>query len=210
MYSLTDQIRRASRSIGGQIAEAWGKRRYQRHFISKLTDADGEQLQAQHWIETALDCKYLQQEKAEYLLQKGFRNITLIDISNVLIDKLKLKFETSEIKLIRSDFFEHTGRYDLIIEQTFFCALDPKSRKMYAEKVKTLLDKKGKLAGVLFYNNDPENELSKENDGPPFISSLKEYKKVFNENFNIIKMEECYNSISPRMGKELFINLKLK
>lgn len=148
--------------------------------------------------------------EAEYLLQKGFRNITLIDISNVLIDKLKLKFETSEIKLIRSDFFEHTGRYDLIIEQTFFCALDPKSRKMYAEKVKTLLDKKGKLAGVLFYNNDPENELSKENDGPPFISSLKEYKKVFNENFNIIKMEECYNSISPRMGKELFINLKLK
>ena len=55
MYSLTDQIRRASRSIGGQIAEAWGKRRYQRHFISKLTDADGEQLEAQHWIETALD-----------------------------------------------------------------------------------------------------------------------------------------------------------
>ena len=48
MYSLTDQIRRASRPIGGQIAEAWGKRRYQRHFISKLTDADGEQLEAQH------------------------------------------------------------------------------------------------------------------------------------------------------------------
>jgi four helix bundle protein len=48
MYSLTDQIRRASRSIGGQIAEAWGKRRYERHFVSKLTDADGEQLETQH------------------------------------------------------------------------------------------------------------------------------------------------------------------
>ena len=70
--SLTDQIRRASRSIGGQIAEAWGKRRYERHFISKLTDADGEQLETQHWIETAVDCKYLQQEKAEDLLQKCF------------------------------------------------------------------------------------------------------------------------------------------
>lgn len=72
MYSLTDQVRRASRSIGGQIAEAWGKRRYERHFISKLTDADGEQLETQHWIETALDCKYLEQEKAEELLQKCF------------------------------------------------------------------------------------------------------------------------------------------
>lgn len=70
MYSLTDQIRRASRSIGGQIAEAWGKRRYERHFISKLTDADGEQLETQHWIETALDCKYIEPGKAVDLLQK--------------------------------------------------------------------------------------------------------------------------------------------
>ena len=84
MYSLTDQIRRASRSIGGQIAEAWGKRRYQRHFISKLTDADGEQLEAQHWIETALDCKYLQEEKAEYLLQKCF---TIGKMLSSMIDK---------------------------------------------------------------------------------------------------------------------------
>ena len=50
-YSMTDQIRRASRSIGAQIAEAWGKRRYERHFVSKLTDADAEQLETQHWIE---------------------------------------------------------------------------------------------------------------------------------------------------------------
>ncbi len=43
MYSLTDQVRRSSRSIGGQIAEAWGKRKYEKHLVSKLTDADGEQ-----------------------------------------------------------------------------------------------------------------------------------------------------------------------
>ena len=54
MYSLTDQVRRSSRSIGAQIAEAWGKREYEKHFVSKLTDADGEQLETQHWIETAL------------------------------------------------------------------------------------------------------------------------------------------------------------
>ena len=52
-YSLTDQIRRSSRSVGAQIAEAWAKRRYKKHFISKLTDADGEQQETRHWIETA-------------------------------------------------------------------------------------------------------------------------------------------------------------
>lgn len=50
-YSLTDQIRRAARSIGAQIAEAWGKRRYERHFVSKLSDADAEQLETQHWAD---------------------------------------------------------------------------------------------------------------------------------------------------------------
>jgi len=58
-YSLTDQVRRSSRSIGAQIAEAWAKRKYEKHFISKLTDADGEQLETQHWIETAVDCGYM-------------------------------------------------------------------------------------------------------------------------------------------------------
>ena len=58
-YSLTDQGRRASRSIGAQIAEAWAKRRYERHFVSKLTDADGEQMETQHWLDTAEDCGYV-------------------------------------------------------------------------------------------------------------------------------------------------------
>lgn len=58
-YSLTDQVRRSSRSVGAQIAEAWAKRRYEKHFISKLTDADGEQQETQHWLETAFDCNYI-------------------------------------------------------------------------------------------------------------------------------------------------------
>ncbi len=69
-YSLTDQIRRSSRSVGAQIAEAWAKRRYEKHFISKLTDADGEQQETQHWIETAFDCEYISQEEAKALLEK--------------------------------------------------------------------------------------------------------------------------------------------
>lgn len=59
-YALTDQMRRASRSIGAQIAEAWAKRDYERHFVSKLSDADAEQQETQHWIETAADCGYLE------------------------------------------------------------------------------------------------------------------------------------------------------
>lgn len=58
-FSLTDQIRRSSRSIGANLAEAWAKRRYEKHFISKLTDADGEQMETQHWLQTALDCSYI-------------------------------------------------------------------------------------------------------------------------------------------------------
>jgi len=58
-YSLTDQVRRSSRSVGAQIAEAWGKRRYKQHFISKLTDADSEQFETQHWLEIACECNYL-------------------------------------------------------------------------------------------------------------------------------------------------------
>ena len=66
-FSLTDQIRRSSRSVGAQIAEAWGKRLYPKHFISKLTDADGEQLETQHWLIEAYDCEYISREDQEEL-----------------------------------------------------------------------------------------------------------------------------------------------
>jgi four helix bundle protein len=72
IYSLTDQIRRSSRSVGAQIAEAWGKRKYEKHFISKLTDSDAEQLETQHWIEVAYDCGYISKEIANELLENYF------------------------------------------------------------------------------------------------------------------------------------------
>jgi len=70
MYSLTDQFRRASRSIGANIAEAWQKRRYQAHFVSKLTDSDGEQAETQHWITTSLACGYITQDVHDSLMAK--------------------------------------------------------------------------------------------------------------------------------------------
>ncbi|MEY4482634.1 MAG: hypothetical protein RL693_86 [Verrucomicrobiota bacterium] len=61
-YALTDQMRRAARSIGAQIAEAWGKRAYEKHFVSKLTDATSEMFETQHWIIAAVDAGYLPRE----------------------------------------------------------------------------------------------------------------------------------------------------
>ena len=84
MYSLTDQIRRSSRSVGAQIAEAWAKRKYQKHFISKLTDADGEQLETQHWIETAMDSSYISPELGHDLMK---RYVTLGNMLNSMIAK---------------------------------------------------------------------------------------------------------------------------
>ena len=73
LYSLTDQIRRSSRSIGANIAEAWHKRRYQAHFVSKLTDSDAEQSETQHWIDTAMACGYMSYETHRTLLEKSMK-----------------------------------------------------------------------------------------------------------------------------------------
>lgn len=69
-YSLTDQIRRSSRSIGGNIAESWHKRRYPAHFVSKLSDADAEQAETQHWLDTSLKCNYISAQEHKTLLIK--------------------------------------------------------------------------------------------------------------------------------------------
>ena len=66
-YALTDQWWRAARSIGAQIAEAWAKRRYPIHFTSKLSDADGEQCETQHWTIVAFDDGYISREEAQSL-----------------------------------------------------------------------------------------------------------------------------------------------
>jgi hypothetical protein len=140
--------------------------------------------------------------EAEYLSTEGFMNITLIDISDVLIKRLERKFAGNEsINLLNKDFFEHEGTYDLIIEHTFFCSINPSMRGKYADKMISLLSAKGKLAGVLF-----DREFGHE--GPPFGGSKEEYRKLFSENFKIKVLEKCRNSIAPRSGSEVFLNLK--
>ncbi len=86
-YSLTDQIRRSSRSIGAQIAECWGKRRYENHFILKLTDADSEQFETQHWVEIAFENKCIDKQTRKELINKCE---TIGKMLNSMIEKAPL------------------------------------------------------------------------------------------------------------------------
>lgn len=138
--------------------------------------------------------------EAEVLLKEGFEHVTLLDISAILTEKLKKKYEALPIKIINTDFFDHKGDYDLIFEQTFFCALDPMQRTDYVKKMVTLLKPGGKLVGVLFNRQF--------DGGPPFGGTKEEYELLFGKKFNIKKMELCYNSIEARKDSELFFILQ--
>lgn len=140
--------------------------------------------------------------EAEYLLEQGFKSITLIDLSTHLVDNLRKKFKNHpEIRVIEGDFFDHEDRYDLILEQTFFCAIDPHLRGSYCQHCHSLLKPDGKVAGLLFNRNF-------EQSGPPHGGSLQEYISLFNSRFEIKKLEPAYNSIGPRKDSELFFILK--
>ena len=140
--------------------------------------------------------------EAAYLLHRGFTNVTVIDISTVLCKQLEVKFASflsKGLTIICGDFFKHVGEYDLIIEQTFFCALHPTLREKYAETMYRLLMPGGKVVGLLF-NRDFD-------EGPPFGGNKMEYESLFRPKFIIETMNECYNSIIPRKGTELFFRL---
>ena len=141
--------------------------------------------------------------EAEYLLQNGFTNVTVIDISPTLVDKLKKKFAGQlgkTIHILCADFFELKGEFDLVLEQTFFCALEPKLRMKYVWKMEEILAKGGHLTGVMF-------NRTFEFDGPPFGGSKQEYEMLFAPYFKFKTFEACYNSYPKRAGTELFINL---
>lgn len=138
--------------------------------------------------------------EAMYLLQQGFTDITVIDIAPTLTENLKRQladFIPVPLKVLTGDFFTLEGTYDLILEQTFFCALPPVMRPDYVVKMKELLSPAGQLAGVLF-NRDFEG-------GPPFGGSIAEYEMLFSPHFNDLRLAPCYNSIEPRKNTEAFL-----
>jgi len=133
--------------------------------------------------------------EASYLLDKGFTALSLIDISEVLMEQLKIQFG-DRLRLILGDFFDLTGEYDLIVEHTFFCALAPSLRTDYIDKMYSLLRPGGRLVGLLFDRDFP--------DGPPFGGSQEEYRRLLEMRFKILSLAPCHDSIKPRMGTELF------
>ncbi len=142
--------------------------------------------------------------EAEYLHEKGFKNVIVIDWAQSALANIKNRVSDFPSKnLIASDFFLHKGSYDMIIEQTFFCAINTDLREKYVEKTHSLLKEKGKIVGLLF-------DIPLFEDHPPFGGCKAEYLPMFEKYFTIKTMEKAYNSIEPRKDNELFIILEKK
>jgi hypothetical protein len=141
--------------------------------------------------------------EAQKLWEMGFHDITVVDISEIPLLNLKKRIpEFPKGQLLHEDFFNHSGNYDFILEQTFFCALNPDLREAYAAKMAGLLNPKGELAGLLF--DAPMNT-----DKPPFGGTETEYRQVLGKHLQILHMEKCKQSIAPRAGKEVFFRATL-
>lgn len=141
--------------------------------------------------------------EADYLLESGFTNVTILDISSDLIAQLDRKYSDNQcIHVVCADFFEYRAKFDLILEQTFFCALPPERRTDYIQKIKELLVPGGKLVGV-FFNRHFELQ------GPPFGGSLEEYRTLMRDAFSEVMIASCDNSYHKREETELFIIAKI-
>ncbi len=142
--------------------------------------------------------------EAEYLFNNKFLSTFVLDYSeNALNNFIKRVPKFSKKNLLNNDFFEIQGKYDIIVEQTFFCAINKNRRHDYFLKMHDLLNPNGKLVGLLFDNPLNENH-------PPYGGSESEYKKYFEPYFNIKVFEKSYNSIQARKGMELFMILSKK
>lgn len=138
--------------------------------------------------------------EAEYAHTLGFSEVFVIDLTNEPLDHLLARCPTfPKEHFIIGDFFKHESTYDLILEQTFFCAIDPALRARYVERMHHLLAPGGALVGVLF--NDALNT-----DKPPFGGNQADYEPLFRARFTKVKMEPCRNSIPPRAGRELWLS----
>ena len=139
--------------------------------------------------------------EAEYLFNKGFKNVFVVDLVKLALENIKKRVPNfPDSQLIHANFFDLEITFDLIIEQTFFCAIHPSQRESYSKQIHKLLKNNGKLVGVLF--NDTLNT-----DKPPFGGSEKEYLNYFKKGFKILTMKKCYNSILERKDRELFIRI---
>jgi methyl halide transferase len=133
--------------------------------------------------------------EAIWLVENTKAIVTVIDISETVINKLKKAYSSKGINLICGDFFDYHGSYDFILEQTFFCALPREMRKVYVEHIFELLKPGGILLGLLFI-------VEFEKEEPPFGGSISEYLSVFGKFFKNLEIIATDKSIKPRVGKE--------
>lgn len=137
--------------------------------------------------------------EAKALVERGYQHITLCDISPTLCASLAEQFSsTPEIRIICGDFFDLIGPFDLVIEQTFFCALTPGLRSAYVNQMANIIRPGGFLAGLWFSVEFPF-------DGPPFGGNPADYLKLLEPYFTIREAGPCMNSVKPRQGNEWFI-----
>lgn len=137
--------------------------------------------------------------EAGALADRGYKNITLCDISPTLCAKLQDRYaDNPEIHIICADFFSLSGPFDLVIEQTFFCALQPDLRNDYAKQMAAIIKPGGLLAGLWFSVEFPF-------DGPPFGGNPHDYIRLLENEFEIIEAGPSYDSVKPRQGNEWFI-----
>lgn len=142
--------------------------------------------------------------EAEYLFNEGFKNVYVVDLSQTALDNLKHRIpDFPSSNLILDNFFDLNITFDLIIEQTFFCAINPSLRADYAKKASEILNVNGKVAGLLF-------DAVLNTTHPPFGGSKTEYLGYFIPYFDIKIMDASYNSIKPREGRELFFIIQKK
>lgn len=139
--------------------------------------------------------------EAEYLFQNGWTNVFVIDISPTAIDVFRQRFpKFPSNQALVGDFFEHSARYDFVVEQTFFCALPISMRDAYARKMAEIIKFNGRLIGLVFDDASLVN-------GPPFGGKASSYLKYFTPYFTIGTYEPTLLSIPERMGREYFMDL---
>lgn len=142
-----------------------------------------------------------------YLHEQVFTNVTLVDFALAPIEAFAKRYPDFPAEhLICADFFNLSPeqyQFDLVFEQTFFCAINPSRRDEYVQQMSALLKPDGKLIGLLFDKDFGRNE-------PPFAGTKEEYQQRFERHFKIDVMEPSYNSHPARQGSELFIQMRAK
>ena len=148
--------------------------------------------------------------EAEALHRAGFKQVHVLDWAEEALQALKKRVpDFPEGHLHQEDFFAHRAKpeagYQVLVEQTFFCAIHPRQRPDYVRKAAALLAPKGLLLGLLFQG--PLNDAGA-GQGPPYGGDAEGYRRLFEPHFHIEHMETSPHSIEPRAGRELLLRAR--